>query len=561
MKQLIVTGLSAIAPRAQGRGARGKLASKSCRKGLVAGLALMVGLAALPANAEGPSHLAVSLPDASILIEHQADAPRRPASLVKLMTGYLAFEALRDGEVSPNMSVVVSRRAAQQPPVKLHLRKGDVVPFDELLAAAMVGSKNDAAVAIAEAISGSEAAFVERMNQTAARLGLTNTVYGSATGLPRPGQVTTARDVALLARALLRDFPRRSKLFAQRSTRAKGRAVSTTNPLFGRVAGSAGMKTGFTCAAGYSIAALIERDGRQMIAVTLGHPSKQDRLKRIKTLIDAAADVPGGSGALIPALKKMDTPPDMRACSGRGAEIVATDIPLPVDADLYLAGIAAAPRPLEERAYPSFPPIGEGSAPLSPLAESFNILASLPPAGVAGPAGDAKLDLRPRIPTVSGPVSRRQSFAPSGNALSTPLKTLGQRQSANQAARQKLAGQRQAALFPPPAVGPTNLPEQPKRPPAAKPPPPLHGWGSYLGPQRNRESANAIMAQIAKRAGPVTRHAKLVPRLRDKKPLAVLYGLSKDTATLHCSIARSLGVFCLTLSPGRLTNERARWRR
>ena len=304
---------------------------------------LMLGVVSGKAEA---AQIAVDLQAGSVLIAHEADAVRRPASLVKLMTGYLAFRALEAGELSEDTPVKISANAARQPPVKLGLRKGQEVAFGDLLRAALVGSKNDAAVAVAEAVAGDEARFAERMNEAAATLGMRNTRYANATGLPKSGQQTTARDIALLASALLRDFPERSEIFGERSVRAQGRSVSTTNPLFGRVAGARGMKTGFTCAAGYSIAGLVEADGRRVLAVTLGHPSKGERLAAVKGLIAAALDVPGGGETLEPGATQTDTPPDIRACSGRGAEIVATDIPVPVDADLYLAGVAAPPRPL-----------------------------------------------------------------------------------------------------------------------------------------------------------------------------------------------------------------------
>lgn len=305
-------------------------------------LALMLGgsYGALAAQ------IAVDVESGSILIEFEADAVRRPASLVKLMTGYLAFTALEKGELTEDTPIEISAFAARQPPVKLGLRKGKTVPFGELLRAALVGSKNDAAVAVAEAVAGSEEEFANQMNTMAESLGMTNTRYATATGLPKTGQQTTARDIALLASALLRDFPTRSEIFGERGVTAQGKSVSTTNPLFGRVAGAAGMKTGFTCAAGYSIAGLVERDGRRVLAVTLGHASKGERLSAVKQLIAAAVDVPAGAAPLAPGMVQTALPPDIRACSGRGAEIVATDIPVPVDADLYLAGVAAPPRPL-----------------------------------------------------------------------------------------------------------------------------------------------------------------------------------------------------------------------
>lgn len=299
--------------------------------------------------------IAIDVTSGEVLTASDADAPRLPASLTKLMTAYVAFEAMAKGEVEADESIKVSRFAARRPPVKLGLSVGMTVPFFDILSAAVVGSKNDAAVVVAEAVAGSEPAFVARMNDAARALGMTNTTFANATGLPAPGQRTTARDIALLSRALLLTYPKRSQLFSRRSVKALGKRVGTTNPLFGRVKGAEGLKTGFTCAAGYAIAGLVERDGRRIIAVTLGHQNKSKRLRAVKGIIEAAFQLPGLGELLQSGLSSRSPPPDVGACSGSTINVVATDIS-PEEMALYAAELAKAKRRVAVNRWQSSPP-------------------------------------------------------------------------------------------------------------------------------------------------------------------------------------------------------------
>jgi len=299
--------------------------------------------------------MAVDVLSGEVLTATDADAPQLPASLTKLMTAYVAFEAMAAGEFDPAHAITVSRFAARRPPVKLGLSVGAKVSLMDVLSAAVVGSKNDAAVVVAEAISGSETAFVARMNEAALALGMTNTRFANATGLPAPGQQTTARDMTLLSRALLTKHSQRSELFSRRSVTAVGKRVRTTNPLFGRVRGAEGLKTGFTCAAGYAISALVEREGRRIIAVTLGHQSKSQRLSTVKGLIEAAFQLSGSGEVLRSGPVSTRVPPDVGACRGATVNVVATDIS-PEEMALYAAELAKAKRRVAVRESRVAPP-------------------------------------------------------------------------------------------------------------------------------------------------------------------------------------------------------------
>lgn len=286
-------------------------------------LACVLSAAPVGANPRAtPTHIVVDLETGAILAGRDVDAPRWPASLAKMMTVYLAFEAMAEGRIDPGALVTITEAAASQRPMRLGLRRGERVAFEDLVAATAVASANDAAVAVAVALAGSETAFVARMNETARRLGMRNTVYATPNGLPRPGQRTTARDVAILARALMRGHPQRSAVFRAIRGVAGGRRYRATNGLLGRYAGALGLKTGFTCRAGWHLAAAAERDGRRVIAVILGARSSARRLRSAAGLLDlgfARLADPAASRTdetLAPAIATFDTgPPHARACS------------------------------------------------------------------------------------------------------------------------------------------------------------------------------------------------------------------------------------------------------
>jgi D-alanyl-D-alanine carboxypeptidase len=184
---------------------------------------LLIALAGAIFLWSSPSSARIAKTDSSIIIdadtgqvlsEHNADAKAYPASLTKMMTLYLAFEALESGQITLDQSVHVSHRAQNQAPSKLGLVDGQMVPFHDLILGLITRSANDAAVVVAEALAGSERNFAERMTEQARELDMTNTTYRNASGLPNPGQLTTARDLAKLAQALYRDFPKEYALFA-----------------------------------------------------------------------------------------------------------------------------------------------------------------------------------------------------------------------------------------------------------------------------------------------------------------------------------------------------------
>jgi D-alanyl-D-alanine carboxypeptidase len=222
-----------------------------------------------------------------VLHSRNADTRLHPASLTKMMTLYVVFDAIRKGELSLDSEIRISQKAASEPPSKLGLKAGQRIKLRYLIRAAAVKSANDAATALGEAVSGSEAAFARRMNRMAKAMGMSRTTFRNAHGLTEDGHLSTARDMTELGRHLLYDFPEYYNLFSRRSTDAGGRTVNNTNRrLLASYRGADGIKTGYTRAAGYNLVASAERDGERIIATVFGGQSSVSRNNQVAELLD-----------------------------------------------------------------------------------------------------------------------------------------------------------------------------------------------------------------------------------------------------------------------------------
>ncbi len=226
-----------------------------------------------------------------VLYSLRGDSLRYPASVTKVMTMYLAFEALAAGRLHLTDQVVVSPLAAAQPPTKLGLRAGETISVEDAMHAMAVHSANDMAVALSEKIGGTEANFAAMMTLKAQQMGMINTRYVNANGLPDNRQVTTAHDLAILARAVLRDFPQYYNFFSQQQFTYRGRTYVNTNRLLGKMPGVDGLKTGFTNAAGFNLAASAVRNGNRLIAVVMGSSSGAARNADVEGLLLTGFDV------------------------------------------------------------------------------------------------------------------------------------------------------------------------------------------------------------------------------------------------------------------------------
>ncbi len=222
-----------------------------------------------------------------VLHAENADTRLHPASLTKMMTLYVVFEAVENGEITLDTKVRISKKAASEPPSKLGLRSGQRIKLRYLIRAAAVKSANDAATALGEAIEGSEAAFARRMNRTAKALGMERTTFKNAHGLTEKGHLSTARDMTILGRHLFFDYPDYYNLFSRISTHAGLREVANTNRRFlGNYKGADGIKTGYTRAAGFNLVASAERGQERIITTVFGGRSTATRNKRVAQLMD-----------------------------------------------------------------------------------------------------------------------------------------------------------------------------------------------------------------------------------------------------------------------------------
>ena len=322
---------------------------------LVILLAMAIGIAASAPAAANAKYAAIVV-DANTgetLFSSNADAPRYPASLTKMMTLYLVFEALQSGKINKTTKVPFSAQAAAEPPTKLGVRAGGSVTVETAIYALVTKSANDASTALAELLGGSEAGFARIMTTKARQLGMTGTIFRNAHGLPNPAQHSTARDLATLGVALREHFPQYYPYFSTKSFTYGKQRLGNHNRLLGRVKGVDGIKTGYTRASGFNLVSSVSDGNRRIVAVVMGGNSGSSRDKHMAELIQKylpkASTRRGGAliaktgnspiqafaGTILP--KKNAPTPDFRP-----EEDVVAETPEPV----------AAPKPMKRPADP-----------------------------------------------------------------------------------------------------------------------------------------------------------------------------------------------------------------
>ena len=280
------------------------------------GSVFAASLAVTGARAE--SSILVEVESGRVLRAENATYPWYPASVTKLMTAYLTLRAVKSGRITLDTLFTVSRNAAAQAPTKMGFPVGTQVTVDNALKMLMVHSANDMAVVLAEGVSGSIENFAAEMTETAHRMGMTDSSFVNPNGLPADGQITTARDLAILARALIREFPEYDSYWHIAAIKFGRRVMRNTNSLIGRYPGIDGMKTGFICASGFNVVASATRNGKRLIAVVLGAPSSPARAIKAAELLESGfAQNPlswlTGSLGSVDSLKSVEgaTPPNL----------------------------------------------------------------------------------------------------------------------------------------------------------------------------------------------------------------------------------------------------------
>lgn len=336
------------------------------RLGSIAFVAAMLMLSPRIAHAE--AHLLIEADTGKVLEAENATVPWYPASVTKIMTAYVTLKAVEDGKVTLDTLLTVSPRAASQSPSKMGLKPGTQLTVDNALKMMLVRSANDMAVVLAEGVGGSVDNFAEMMNEAAQQLGMTQTHYVNPNGLPDDGQITSARDLGILARSFLRDLPQYEYFVHIPAIRFGHRVTQNFNRLIGRYPGADGFKTGFICAAGYNLVASATRNGRRLIAVVLGASSNQMRAVRAAQLLDRGfASSPmswlrpslGSVESLVPL--ENASPPDLRdeICNGKRHK------PASDEEDTVAGGTGSADSNPMSYAIGLAPPTGNAAAELA----------------------------------------------------------------------------------------------------------------------------------------------------------------------------------------------------
>jgi D-alanyl-D-alanine carboxypeptidase len=258
--------------------------------------------------------IVVDMNSGTILHQQAADTPRHPASLTKMMTLYVLFGYMRAGKLTPNSDLTVTPHAASQAPTKLGLKPGATIKVNDAIKALVTQSANDAAATIAENLAGTEESFAKLMTDTARRIGMRNTTFRNASGLPNDEQITTARDMAILSAHLIHDYPDYYAVFETRYFTFKGRKYRNHNKLLLNYKGTDGIKTGYTRASGYNLAASVHRGDKHLIAVVLGGKTGSQRDTAMRALLEknfAAASTTKPTAAQLVA--SLVTPPSLPA--------------------------------------------------------------------------------------------------------------------------------------------------------------------------------------------------------------------------------------------------------
>ncbi|WP_343057375.1 D-alanyl-D-alanine carboxypeptidase [Chthonobacter rhizosphaerae] len=441
-------------------------------------------LAAAPKISEAnPKYAAIVVDTATgkVLYDAKADERRYPASLTKMMTLYVLFEDLERGRFKLNSAFRVSKNASQQAPSKLGLRAGDEIRVEDAIRALVTKSANDAAAVIGENVSGSVPAFADRMTRTARAIGMSSSRFRNASGLPDPGQYTTARDMMRLGVALQVRFPRYYEFFKTRSFAFRGRVYGNHNNLLGRVDGVDGIKTGYINASGFNLVSSVKRDGRKIVAVVMGGRTARSRdahmVQLINTYLPQASRGRGYDDDLIAAVRSA---PRVAASAPHPAPVVSAGIgshPTPL-ARPGMA-IAAAVDPAEAAVARPSRVLTMANATLpSSAAEAFADVAGLEQGSTdTGEDEGASQDLLGQM------IERKTGIAPMAVASIDPA-TVASVPAAKAPAASKAAKPARAAEAP-----------------AAAPASSATGWHIQIGAVADKSAADALLAKARSKAG------------------------------------------------------------
>jgi D-alanyl-D-alanine carboxypeptidase len=405
------------------------------------------------------------------------DALRHPASVTKVMTLYLVFEQLEKGRIGLSTPLTVSANAARQAPSKLGLRPGETIEVEDAIKALVTKSANDVAAVVAENLGGSVEAFAETMTRKARALGMNRTVYRNASGLPDPEQVTTARDLAILGRAIQDRFPRYYKYFQTRTFHYAGASYRNHNKLLGRIEGVDGIKTGFTRASGFNLLTSARTDDRHIVAVVLGGRSGASRDNIMASLVNANLPRAYAGGRTAPVIAE---------ASDRPRPAVVAEAPRPRASDLNVETTATTATPSAGRPQPRQPLDLNAMRPVAASAAGVTTTPGNPLRWTTGPQP---------LPQAA------QAYAPVEQEEAKPRPV----PAAPATSQQKIDARLPAAEI---AVAKAEPPEPRREAPArpalaASPAPaaPVSGWVIQLGAMDDEAKAKEILEEARARSG------------------------------------------------------------
>jgi D-alanyl-D-alanine carboxypeptidase len=378
-----------------------------------------------PAESYQPAYASIVLDanSGSVMQATNADSPRHPASLTKIMTLYLLFERLEQGKIKLNTDLPVSARASQQAPSKLALKPGETIRVETAIRAIVTKSANDVAVVVAEALGGDEPNFAKLMTAKARALGMTQTTYRNASGLPDEEQITTARDQAILGRAIQDRFPNYYHYFATRTFDFRGKSIRNHNHLLGAVEGVDGIKTGYIRDSGFNIVTSMRRANRHLIAVVFGGRSANARDARVRSLIENNVNIASVKRTAPPLVEGWDVAQARKDSKDKDNEDRTGSAPVRVASMSSVAVDAPAPGSTEPIKPNSVKTVvvhpGTAYAPsLSPLPSDSRQLAPVTAANASNITTIATVRSDP--PPAAPPVATQSAEPPSPTSAAAP---------------------------------------------------------------------------------------------------------------------------------------------
>ncbi len=494
-----------------------------------------------------------------VLYEENADSLRHPASLTKIMTLYMLFEQLQAGRLKLDSDLPVSAHAASQSPTKLNLRPGSTIEVEDAIKAVVTRSANDAAVVIGEAIGGTESNFAEMMTRKARALGMSNTTFRNASGLPNPGQVTTARDLSILGRAIQDRFPREYRYFSTRAFVYRGETIGNHNRLMLRMEGVDGIKTGYTNASGFNLVTSLHRDDRFLVGVVLGGSSASSRDQRMASILTSNLPRAYAGGRVAP--KVIET-------AQRDDEPAPRPMPIPVAARQSEPAQAVAPLPPPQRvAYAAADPVTTASVapvraptpgsaePIKPVAVRTTTIArpgsnQMPAPTFSGqPSGTLGY-----LPAQSAAAAQSDIESPPGDLLMGPPP---ERETSPVAHGVRTASAAPVALPAATVASATTPAPKPVRVastgPVATPrsAPPRSGWiiqiGAFGGEKEARSQLDAARGKAGKLLKSADPYTEKVEKGRSDIYRARFAGLTEKDAKEACRLLERNKFDCMTL--------------